>query len=88
MSEEDFGKLVRIIQSNLFEGLRDLEITPEHDLKSDLLIDSLIFYALLIDLEKSFKISFNITSRNAKEFCTVGSISTYIDLLRRKANEK
>jgi Acyl carrier protein len=82
MSDNEYDVFLKLLRDKLFTSLKNIEITPNSSLKEELMIDSLNFYSLLIDVEKSFGISFDITSRNAKEFKTVGSMMEYMDRLK------
>lgn len=82
MSDADFNLMINILREKIYESLNDTEITFKTRLKEDLFIDSISFYSLLVSLEQSFNVTFDIVSIDAKEFKTVESIAIYIDSLK------
>ncbi|HEX2925158.1 MAG TPA: phosphopantetheine-binding protein [Ruminiclostridium sp.] len=71
-------KLVCVLQKNIPLSLKPLEITDKHNLREDLMIDSIAFLAILVELEHIFNISFNVAVITAAPFETVGTLIGYI----------
>lgn len=90
MDKMEYDDFLTIIRRKILKGISDIAITPATKLKDDLMIDSLIFYTILIDIEKRFEITFPVTTQSAEVFNTVGSLAKYIEYLKeiKIENEK
>lgn len=88
MQERIERELADIIKMKIDDDMRHMKITKATRLREDLLIDSMVFYDLLIELEKAFDIMFSVLSPNASEFKSVGSLSEYINLLFEEKQKK
>lgn len=81
MKENDYNHFVTILKDKLPANLKDLEIKPHFTLNQDLLLNSILFYALLVDIEQAFGITFQTVTMDAEEYRTVGDLAEYITRL-------
>lgn len=84
MTINDYNKFLKILRKNLASGLRDLEIKLNFTLNEDLLINSILFYSLLVDIEEAFSIEFKKVSMDDDEYKTVGDLVQYITYIQEE----
>lgn len=69
---------VDVLRNIIPYNLQSMEIKDSHHLRTDLMIDSIAFLSILVELEHIFNISFNIAVMEAAPFKTVGTLIGYI----------
>lgn len=69
---------IAILRCKIPYGLQTMEIVDTHLLSTDLLMDSIVFFSILVELEQIFDISFDVAVMDAAQFETVGSLVAYI----------
>ncbi|MCW6109112.1 acyl carrier protein [Clostridium sporogenes] len=79
-------RLNKILKDKLPDSFKDIEIEPHLSLQADLLIDSIVFYSLLMDIENAFDIQFKKVTMDADEYRTVGDLADYISILVKEGN--
>jgi acyl carrier protein len=81
MTINDYKHFMKILKGRLPGNLKDLQIKSHFTLNQDLLINSILFYSLLVDLEDAFGITFQAVTMDAEEYRTVGDLAEYITRL-------
>lgn len=71
-------EIICVLRENIPYSLKPMEIEDSHQLRTDLMIDSIAFLSILVELEHIFNISFNIAVMDAAPFKTVGTLIGYI----------
>ncbi|MGB8453615.1 MAG: phosphopantetheine-binding protein [Anaerocolumna sp.] len=84
----DYEHFVRLLKDKLPPNFKDLEIKPYYTLKEDLLLNSILFYSLLVDIEMAFNITFKTVTMDANEYRTVGNLTEYINCLLEEATNE
>lgn len=69
---------IDVLRKNIPDNMKSMEILDDHTLRTDLLIDSIAFLSVLVELEYIFNITFNIAVMDAAPFQTVGKLIEYI----------
>ena len=67
-------KIINIVQNECVMG----EIITSKTVISDLSLDSLSFISIIVELEKTFNIEFDIETLDIKTWNTVGDIIEYV----------
>ncbi|KOM98656.1 hypothetical protein ACP49_05725 [Clostridium botulinum] len=81
MNINEYNRFIKIIKEKLPPNFNNLEIKKYFTLSEDLMINSILFYSLLIDIEKNFNITFENVTMDADEYRTVGDLAQYITQL-------
>ena len=88
MEKDNIKYIIDILESKSAVDINNMTSIRDMSLIDDLMINSIEFYAILVDIEEKFNIIFKKVSIEAEEFETVGTLIDYVELLIKESHNK